>query len=41
LLLIAIGFLWWVWSQIPASFRRVIHRLLTRRKEGQHRRRVP
>jgi hypothetical protein len=35
LLLLALGFLWWVWSQIPASFRRVVHRLLTRRREGQ------
>lgn len=33
-LLIALGFLWWVWSQIPASFRHVIDRLLTRRRSG-------
>jgi hypothetical protein len=35
LLLAALGFLWWVWSQIPASFRRVIHHLLARRREGR------
>jgi hypothetical protein len=35
LLLAALGFLWWVWSQIPASFRRAIHHLLARRPEGR------
>lgn len=35
-LLIALGFLWWMWSQIPASFRRVIERLLTNRKRALH-----
>jgi hypothetical protein len=35
LLLAALGFLWWVWSQIPASFRRAIHYLLARRREGR------
>jgi len=35
LLLVGLGFLWWVWSQIPASFRRVIHGLLARRREAR------
>lgn len=34
LLLVAVAFLWWVWSQIPASFRHAIHTLLTRRRES-------
>lgn len=38
LLLLALGFLWWAWSQIPASFRRFIQRLLTRRPNGRQRR---
>lgn len=40
LLLVALGFLWWVWSWIPASFRRVIHHvLMRRRRDPQGRRR--
>ena len=38
LLLIALGFLWWVWAQLPLWFRRVIHRLLFRRREGDGKR---
>ncbi len=38
LLLITLGFLWWVWSQLPAWFRRAIHNLLKRRREGRDRR---
>lgn len=37
-LLIALGLLWRAWSQIPASFRRVIERLLTHRTRGPERR---
>jgi RNA polymerase subunit RPABC4/transcription elongation factor Spt4 len=37
-LLIALGFLWWVWSELPAWFRRAIHNLLKRRREGRDRR---
>jgi hypothetical protein len=33
-LLVALGFLWWVWSKLPAWFRRAIHNLLKRRREG-------
>jgi len=33
-LLIALAFLWWAWSRIPASFRRLIHRLLTHGQRG-------
>jgi hypothetical protein len=38
LLLVALGFLWWVWAQLPLWLRRVIHRLLLRRREGNGRR---
>lgn len=34
LLLISLGFLWWVWSQLPVWFRRAVHGLLIRRREG-------
>lgn len=37
LLLIALGFLWWVWAQLPLWFRRAIHRLLIRRREANGR----
>jgi hypothetical protein len=33
LLLVALGFLWWVWAQLPLWLRRAIHRLLLRRRE--------
>jgi len=33
-LLIALGFLWWVWAQLPLWFRKAIHRLLKRRRDG-------
>ncbi len=36
-LLIALGILWWVWSQIPAWIRRAISKLLRRRREGDGR----
>jgi len=39
LLLIALGILWWVWSKLPAWFRRVIYHLLKRRQEGSDRKR--
>lgn len=38
LLLIALGFLWWVWAQLPLWLRRAIHRLLFRRREDEGRR---
>ena len=38
LLLIALGFLWWVWAQLPLWIRRAIHRLLIRRREANGRR---
>jgi hypothetical protein len=37
LLLIALGFLWWVWAQLPLWFRRAVHRLLIRRREANGR----
>jgi len=37
LLLVALGFLWWVWAQLPLWFRRAIHRLLVRRRENNGR----
>lgn len=36
-LVIALGFLWWVWSLLPAWFRRAIYRLLKRKREGHDR----
>lgn len=38
-LLTALGFLWWMWSQIPASFRRIVHRLISHSRGGQGRQR--
>jgi hypothetical protein len=38
LLLVALGFLWWVWAQLPLWFRRLIHRLLDRRRDAKGRR---
>lgn len=38
LLLIALGFLWWVWLQTPAWFRSAVYKLLKRRREGTERR---
>jgi hypothetical protein len=38
LLLVALGFLWWVWAQLPLWLRRAIHRLLLRKREGNGRR---
>lgn len=32
-LLIALGFLWWAWSQIPTSFRHALQRLLMHRRK--------
>lgn len=40
-LLTALGFLWWAWSQIPASFRRAIQRLLIHRGKYPHGGRTP
>ena len=37
LMLIALGFLWWMWSQIPLWFRRAIHRMLMRKESGEGR----
>jgi hypothetical protein len=37
LLLIALGFLWWVWAQIPLWFRNAIYRMLTRKRSGDGR----
>jgi hypothetical protein len=34
LLLIALGFLWWVWAQLPLWFRKAIYRLLKHRRDG-------
>jgi hypothetical protein len=36
-LVIALGFLWWVWSLLPGWFRRAIYRLLKRKREGHDR----
>jgi RNA polymerase subunit RPABC4/transcription elongation factor Spt4 len=36
-LLIALGFLWWVWSQLPTWFRTAIHNLLKRRRWNRDR----
>ena len=38
LLLVALGFLWWVWAQLPLWLRRAIGRLLLRRREANGRR---
>jgi hypothetical protein len=37
-LFIVLGILWWIWSQLPAWFRRAIQKLLRRRREGRERR---
>jgi len=37
-LFIILGVLWWVWSELPAWFRRAIQKLLKRRREGRDRR---
>ncbi len=37
MLVLAMGFLWWVWSKIPAWFRRFVSNLLRRRREGDAR----
>ena len=37
MLALAVGVLWWVWAQIPVWFRRAVHRMLTRRRNGQPR----
>jgi hypothetical protein len=38
MLFIALGILWWVWSQLPAWFRTTIYRLLKRKRDGDGRR---
>jgi hypothetical protein len=35
---IALGFLWWIWSQLPAWFRTAVYRLLKRKRDGDSRR---
>jgi RNA polymerase subunit RPABC4/transcription elongation factor Spt4 len=35
MLAIAVGVLWWIWAKVPAWFRRAVHRMLTRRRNGQ------
>ena len=37
LLLIAMGVLWWMWSQIPAGIRKAISNLVRRRREREGR----
>lgn len=37
MLAVALGFLWWVWSKIPAWFRRAVSNLVRRRREGDWR----
>jgi len=37
MLLIALGLLWWMWSQLPAWFRTVIYKMLKRRRDGDGR----
>jgi len=31
---ISLGILWWMWSQIPAWFRKAIYSLLKRKRDG-------
>jgi ABC-type nickel/cobalt efflux system permease component RcnA len=35
LLLIALGILWWIWSQLPLWFRKAIYRMLQRKRQGE------
>jgi hypothetical protein len=35
---IALGFLWWVWSELPSWFRSAIYRMLKRKRDGDERR---
>ena len=35
---IALGFLWWIWSQLPAWFRSAVYRLLKRRRDSDSKR---
>lgn len=37
ILAILIGFLWWLWSQIPESIRKFIYRLIKRRERHEER----
>jgi hypothetical protein len=37
-LLMALGVLWWIWSQIPQWFRKAIYKMLKRKQEGSDRR---
>ena len=37
LLLIVLGILWWLWSQIPLWFRKAIHKMLMRKQNGEGR----
>ena len=37
LLSIALGILWWVWSELPQWFRTAIYKMLRRRKDGEDR----
>jgi len=39
LLMVPLAILWWMWSQIPAWFRKAIYRMLKRKREGEDRRR--
>jgi hypothetical protein len=38
MLLIALGILWWIWSQLPAWFRTAVYKLMKRKRNGNGRR---
>ena len=37
MLLIALGILWWMWSQLPSWFRTAIYKMLKRKRDGNDR----
>lgn len=37
MLLIDLGILWWIWSQLPAWFRTLIYKMLKRKRDGNDR----
>jgi hypothetical protein len=39
MLSVALGILWWVWSELPQWFRTLVYRMLKRRSDGENRRR--
>jgi hypothetical protein len=34
MLLIALGILWWIWSQLPVWFRTFVYKMLKRKRDG-------